>query len=82
LNNKTLFVFSDTFIGSVDSTTGERLPPTHLINNTYAVMDGNTPINENIDFYYHYDTEENPTTVFIPSTENSQEGDWYWLMDG
>ena len=82
LNNKTLFVFSDTFIGSVDSTTGERLPPTHLINNTYAVMDGNTPINENIDFYYHHDTDGNPTTVFIPSTENSQEGDWYWLMDG
>jgi hypothetical protein len=80
--NKTLFVFSDTFIGSVDSTTGERLPPTYLINNTYAVMDGNTPINENIDFYYHHDTDGNPTTLFIPNTENSQEGDWYWLMDG
>ena len=45
-------------------------------------MVGNTPVNENIDFYYHYDTDGNPTTVFIPSTENSQEGDWYWLMDG
>ena len=82
LSDKTLFVFSDTFIGPVDSLTNQRLEPTYLVNNTYAILNGTDPISENINFFYNTDLSGTPISFFIPSTLNSQQGDWYWLMDG
>lgn len=81
-NNKTLFVFSDTFIGPVDSITGQRLSPTFMVNNTYAILDGNNPITDRIEFYYRTDSNGEPISIIAPNTENSQDDDWYWLMDG
>ena len=81
-NDKTLLVFSDTFIGNVDTVSGNRIPPTFLINNSYAILSGNAPNDENIEFYYSIYEDGTPKSLFIPNTENSQIGDWYWLMDG
>ena len=81
-SEKTLFVFSDTFIGDVDSVTNQRIPPTYMVNNTYAILDGNEPDNNNIQFYYDLDNDSIPTSFFIPNTPESEPEDWYWLMDG
>lgn len=77
---QTLILFSDTFIGDVDST-GRRMPGWRLVNNTYAMLDGSAPLDENIDFFW---AESNglPDAVFIPNTPNTGPDDWYWLMDG
>ena len=81
-DNKTLLVFSDTFIGDVDSVSGHRISPTAIINNSYAILTGSLPSEENIEFYYSINEDGNPESTFLPQTENSQNGDWYWLMDG
>jgi len=80
--DRTLIVFSDTFIGAVDSITNERLSPTKMVNNTYAILKGDQAIEDSIDFFFYTDQENNPVSIFEPQTQNAQEGDWYWLMDG
>jgi len=81
-SEKTLFVFSDTFIGDVDSLTNQRIAPTYMVNNTYAILEGSEPNNDNIQFYYDIDGDGLPTSFFEPNTPDSESGDWYWLMDG
>jgi len=79
IDDKTLFLFSDTFIGEVDSN-GRRHNAT-LINNTLALLEGRQPITDQISFFW--ETQNNkPKAVFVPETPNSNPGDWYWLMDG
>ena len=77
--DKTLLLFSDTFIGEVDEL-GHRHNSV-LVNNTYAILDGTLPVDENIDFFWH---EQNgiPATLFVPNTPTSNSANWYWLMDG
>jgi len=76
----TLFLFSDTFIGSVkaDST---RVAST-LVNNTLGLLQGNLPLDENMNFTWGEKDDGSPAAVFIPDTPQSNTGDWYWLMDG
>tara|TARA_Y100000590_G_scaffold470699_1_gene667972 strand:+ start:12097 stop:14022 length:1926 start_codon:yes stop_codon:yes gene_type:complete len=81
-SNKTLIVFSDTFIGSVDSITNERITPTSMVNNTYAILYGEQAIEDSIDFFFYTDEDNIPISVFEPQTQAAQPGDWYWLMDG
>ena len=75
-----VFVFSDTFIGEVDS--NNQRQNASLINNTLGFMKGHRPIEENITFFWETDGNGDPETVFIPNTPDSKPGDWYWLMDG
>jgi hypothetical protein len=75
-----IFVFSDTFIGEVDS--NNRRQNAVLINNTLGFLKGQRPIEENITFFWETDQFNDPETVFIPNTPDSKPGDWYWLMDG
>ncbi len=77
----TLFLFSDTFIGEVNEQ-GERLSGTKLVNNTAAIIHGRQPRQDRIDFYWGDDGQGGPAALIIPNTPNSQEGDWYWVMDG
>ena len=79
---KTLIVFSDTFIGAVDSLTNQRIAPTRMVNNTYAILNGNQAIEDSINFFFNTDENNNPISIFEPETPNAQNGDWYWLMDG
>ena len=50
---KTLIVFSDTFIGAVDSLTNQRIAPTRMVNNTYAILNGNQAIEDSINFFFN-----------------------------
>ena len=77
---RTLILFSDTFIGEVDQT--DKRTQTVMVNNTYAVLDGKSPVDENIKFFWATDAGGKPATTFIPATPQSNPGDWYWLMDG
>ncbi len=79
-NDRTLLLFSDTFIGKVDSDNHRK--DTQLINNTYAILNGNQPDPQQIEFFWRTDQNRKPQTVFVPETPNSNPGDWYWLMDG
>ncbi|MBW8889574.1 MAG: hypothetical protein JF616_17600 [Fibrobacteres bacterium] len=79
---KTLFVFSDTFIGHVDSSTGARKNAV-LINNSLAVLDGDQPDPARIRFLWGSTDKAAPTAAFVPdlpSTAGRQA--WYWLQDG
>lgn len=78
---QTLILFSDTFIGDVDSS-GRRQPGWRLINNTTAYLDGLQPLESNIDFFWAEDGNNQPEAIFIPGTPNSEPDNWYWLMDG
>jgi len=50
LEQKTIFVFSDTFIGEVDS--NDQRKNTMMIRNSYAVLTGHEPLNEQIEFFW------------------------------
>lgn len=78
-NSKTLLLFSDTFIGDVDE--NGRRSNTSLINNTYAIMEGNQPQEENIEFLWKKNNGA-AATLFVPNTPTSTARNWYWLMDG
>ncbi len=78
-NQDHLLLFSDTFIGKVDST-GKRINTT-MVNNTLAYQRSGEPSDTLIDFLWK--TENNvPKSVFIPDTPDSKAGEWFWLMDG
>jgi len=77
---QTLFLFGDTFIGSVDSS-GRRHEAT-FINNSYAILNGPLPDPQKINFFWHEDEHNKAQSVFIPQTANSNPGNWYWPMDG
>jgi hypothetical protein len=79
-NDRTLFLFSDTFIGRVDS--NDQRKDSRLVNNTYAVLDGNQPDPQQIKFFWGTNQNGQPQAVFVPETPNANPGDWYWLMDG
>ncbi|MDP6941587.1 MAG: DUF4185 domain-containing protein [Planctomycetota bacterium] len=80
-NQSTLFVFSDTFWGDVDSF-GNRLPGTVMVNNTIGFLPPN-PNPKPHDFsFFSGGTVLNPESVFTPHTTNSTPDDFYWLKDG
>jgi len=76
----TLILFSDTFIGDVDSSNQRK--NSKLVNNTYAILQGNQPVSEKIDFLWREDSLGNLSAIFVPNTPQTIPGDWYWLMDG
>ena len=79
-DKKTLFIFSDTYIGDVVN--GVPKPGNVMVNNTTAWMTGNEPIKSNIDFEYNKDVNGKPKSYFIPNDAISKPGEYYWLGDG
>ena len=79
-NKKTLFVFSDTYIGKVIDNVPQ--PGNIMVNNSCAWLEGMEPDPENIKFTFNTDTEGKPVSYFIPDNENSKEGEYFWLGDG
>lgn len=73
-SKKTLFVFSDTWIGDVDKETRQR-KSMKMINNSMAVMNGTEPKADQIEFVWDKESDSSP---FIPKEKKS----WYWLQDG
>ncbi|MFC5464854.1 DUF4185 domain-containing protein [Lederbergia graminis] len=80
---KTIFVFGDTFIGSVDRETNERLD-FNMINNSIAILDGGKPQEDAIEFRWNTNEAGDPTSYFVPTTEKGVKIDqsYYWLQDG
>lgn len=76
----TVWVFSDSFVGEVGPN-GERLPGTVMINNAMAwtppTQPGAGPV-----FHWYRTIDDEPASVFVPDTPNSQPGDYYWPGDG
>ncbi len=61
----TAFIFSDTFIGSVNQDTHLRINP-KVVNNTFGYLDHTVPFDyDSLSFVYD-DSEETPKSVLIP----------------
>ncbi len=79
---KTLFVFSDTFVGDVDRETMARKDFT-MVNNTLGLLEDGQPIAEKMKFIWGKNGDGSNSPVFIPTTENAKgKKCWYWLQDG
>lgn len=76
----TLFLFSDTFIGSVNEN-GERESGARLVNNTAALLRGSEPRQDRIQFHWGETADGLADALIKPDTPNSEPGDWYWTMD-
>ncbi len=79
-DKKTLFIFSDTYIGEVEN--GVPGPGSVLVNNSTAWLEGIVADKSNISFEYHTDRDDNPISYFVPDNTNSREGEYFWLGDG
>lgn len=79
-DKKTLFIFSDTYIGEVENS--KPKPGNVMVNNTTAWMTGNEPDKSKISFEYNTDDSGKPVSYFIPDNEISKEGEYFWLGDG
>ena len=77
---KTLFIFSDTYIGEVKD--GVPQPCNVMVNNSRALMSGTVPVRDSVKFEYNLDRYGNPVSYFVPDNENSIEGEYFWLGDG
>ena len=77
---KTLFIFSDTYIGEVKD--GVPQPGNVMVNNSIALMSGTLPVRDSVIFEYNRDRNGNPVSYFVPDNENSREGEYFWLGDG
>jgi len=79
-NKKTLFIFSDTYIGEVEN--GVPKPGNIMVNNTTARMKGNIPDRSKISFEYNTDDSGKPISYFIPDNEAALDGEYFWMGDG
>jgi hypothetical protein len=77
---KTLFIFSDTYIGEVVNNVPK--PGNVMVNNTTAWMEGIVPDESAISFEYKLDEKGHPSSYFVPDNEVSKDGEYFWLGDG
>ena len=78
-SSKNMFIFSDSMIGEVDNGV---LGPNKMVHNTVALLNGDEPKKENIDFKWATDANGKPVSMFIPNTPSVQKGEYFWLGDG
>ncbi len=78
---RTLWVFSDTFVGAVDEA-GNRAETT-MVNNTAGQLVGNLPLPGEMQFFVAQGTEEEkPVALVVPETKSAHADHWYWFGDG
>jgi hypothetical protein len=77
-SSTTFWTFSDTFIGTVDST-DKRSADTVLVNNTMALLQGGSPNPASMQFVWGSDVAGKPAARVIPNTSASH---WFWPNDG
>ena len=80
-SSRTMFLFSDSLIGDMedDSLTGNDYK---MVNNTIAFLRGNQPSLDSIEFFWAKNEDGSPTSIFKPTTPESEKDDYYWLGDG
>jgi len=76
----TLVLFSDSLIGEIND--GKLDTPFVMINNSIALISGVEPKASNVSFHWPLDEQNTPKSLFVPSTQNSNLGEYYWLGDG
>ncbi len=79
-SSKTLFIFSDTIYGNAENK-GEYTG-FHMINNSYAILNGKEPIADSLRFYERKAADGKEKSVFVPDPAIAAEGQYYWLGDG
>jgi hypothetical protein len=79
-DQETLLLFSDTIFGDIINDSIQ--PGFKMVHNSTAIIKGNEPEKNNIEFYVDKKSNGDPESMFIPATPNSQPGDYYWLGDG
>lgn len=79
-NKDTFLFFSDTMIG--EAIEGSIFDYSTMVNNSVAIINGDDPNPEKIDFYWSKDENGEPKSIFTPQTPNSKKGEYYWLGDG
>lgn len=80
---KTLFLFSDTFIGNVDRKSYKRTFT--MVNNTLGIMKESVPKKENIRFIHRVNEEGKAGNCFDPEGEDHfalKYENYFWLQDG
>ncbi|HIJ66202.1 MAG TPA: DUF4185 domain-containing protein [Candidatus Hydrogenedentes bacterium] len=80
-STKTVFVFSDSFVGEVDPETMARRNYS-MVNNALAVLAGGRAAPENIRFLWGRARDGGPAAAFVPTTRGTPRECWYWLQDG
>jgi hypothetical protein len=79
-NSETMLFFSDTMLGEIIN---DSLKPGYkMIHNSVAIIKGDEPKEENIQFYWNRPPGGKPVALFTPNTPSSKEDDYYWLGDG
>jgi hypothetical protein len=78
-NWETLLLFSDTYIGEVKD--GKPLPGNVMVNNTCALVQGNSANPDSIQFFYKKDEKGAPQTFFVPQG-TAEKKQHFWLGDG
>jgi hypothetical protein len=78
-NRETLLLFSDTYIGEVEN--GKPKPGNTMVNNTVAIVKGNSAHSDSIQFYYKKDPAGVPQTFFVPKNTGGKK-EHFWLGDG
>lgn len=79
-NRETLLLFSDTYIGEVDEN-GKPKPGNVMVNNTCAIVQGNSGHPDSIQFFYKKDKTGAPQTFFVPQNTGGKK-QHFWLGDG
>jgi len=77
---KTLFIFSDTYIGEVENKVPK--PGNVMVNNSTAWLLGNEADASAISFEFNTDKQGRPASYFVPDNDMSEEGEYFWLGDG
>jgi len=79
-DKKTLFIFSDTYIGEVVN--GVPEPGNVMVNNSIAWLSGNNPDKSMISFEYNTDQSGKPISYFVPDNKATADSEYFWLGDG
>ncbi len=78
-NQETLLLFSDTYIGEVEG--NKPKPGNVMVNNTVAIVQGNSANPDSIQFFYKKDKNGAPQTFFVPQNTGGAK-QHFWLGDG
>lgn len=78
---RTLFVFSDTFVGNVGPE-GKRQLGSTLVNNTLAYRPAGAPAARPMAFFVAETFTGAPRASFEPTVPGAAPDEWYWMKDG
>ncbi|WP_158299622.1 discoidin domain-containing protein [Paenibacillus antri] len=78
-DGRTLFFFSDTFVGAADPI-GRMRVQAGMVNNSMAALRGGEPDPASLSFLFAPKSAD--LSLFTPKTPNAPKGSWYWLQDG